>query len=321
MNKRIGVMTSGGDAPGMNAAIRCAVRTGCELGFDVYGIERGYEGLLEGAIFQMDRSSVADILHKGGTMLGTARSDRFMTEEGQERGVEVLDTFGIDSLVIIGGDGSMRGGLELSRRGITVMGVPGTIDNDLGFTDVTVGFDTAVTTCLEAIGKIRDTSSAHNRAFVIEVMGRNCGDIALYSGLTGGAEAVLIPEIPYDVNAICRDIIQSSNRGKQHHIIIKAEGVDISAQALAEEIERKTGKETRIVVLSYLQRGGTATSRDRLMATLMADKAVKLIAEGSGSKAIGLLNGEITAFDLEEALKIKREPNREIYDLIGILAK
>ena len=322
MDKRkIGVLTSGGDAPGMNAAIRCAVRVGCDLGMEIYGIERGYEGLLEGAIFPMDRNSVADILHKGGTMLGTARSERFKTEEGLDRAAEILDTFGIDALIVIGGDGSLTGARELSERGITMMGIPGTIDNDLGFTDVTVGFDTAVTTCLEAISKIRDTSSAHNRVFVIEVMGRDCGDIALYSGLAGGAETVLIPELPYDVNEICKNIIQSSNRGKQHHIIIKSEGVGISSMELAEEIERKTGRETRVVVLSYLQRGGTPTSTDRLAATLMAEKAVKLLAEGSDSKAIGMVHGEIVAFDIEEALTIKRETVKTIYDLIGVLAK
>ena len=322
--RRIGILTSGGDAPGMNAAIRSAVRVGCDLGMEVYGIERGYEGLLEGAIFQMDRNSVADILHKGGTMLGTARSERFKTDEGLDRAAEVLETFGIDALIVIGGDGSMTGALELSRRGITVIGIPGTIDNDLGYTDKTIGFDTAVTTCLEAIGKIRDTSSAHNRAFVIEVMGRNCGDIALYAGLTGGAESVLIPEMPYDINEICRSIIQSANRGKQHHIIIKAEGVDIPAAELAEEIERRTGKETRLVVLSYLQRGGTPTASDRLIATLMADKAVRLIAESTEqgqSKAVGVVSGEVVAFDLEEALKIHKEPEKEVYDLIGVLAR
>lgn len=322
--RRIGILTSGGDAPGMNAAIRCAVRVGCDLGMEVCGIERGYEGLLEGAITQLDRNSVADILHKGGTMLGTARSERFKTEEGLKRAAEILETFGIDALIVIGGDGSLTGALELSKLGVTVVGIPGTIDNDLGYTDVTIGFDTAVTTCLEAIGKIRDTSSAHNRAFVIEVMGRDCGDIALYAGLTGGAECVLIPELPYDLNEICKGIIQSANRGKQHHIIIKAEGVGISASELAEEIERRTGRETRIVVLSYLQRGGTPTARDRLIATLMADKAVKVIADSTDSgaaKAIGVVNGEILAFDLEEALKVKGEPNTGIYDLIGVLAK
>ena len=319
--KRIGVLTSGGDSPGMNAAIRSAVRYAIEKGMEVYGIHRGYEGLLEGDIHEMTRNSVADILQKGGTILKTARSSRFMTPEGQEHAVEVLEAFGIDAVVVIGGDGSMRGGLDLTKRGVTVMGVPGTIDNDLGYTDYTIGFDTAVTTCLDAITKLRDTSSAHDRAFIIEVMGRHCGDIAMYAGLAGGAEDVLVPELPYDVNELCKKIIQSANRGKRHNIIIKAEGVDVSSQDLAHEIERKTGRETRLVVLSYLQRGGSPTMRDRLLATLCARKAVDLIDKGSQSKAIGTVNGHIVAYDLEEALEVKREPNKEMYDLISILAK
>ncbi|MBQ1407057.1 MAG: 6-phosphofructokinase, partial [Eubacterium sp.] len=293
--KRIGVLTSGGDSPGMNAAIRSAVRYAIEKGMEVYGIHRGYEGLLEGDIHEMTRNSVADILQKGGTILKTARSKRFMTPEGLDHAVEVLEAFGIDAVVIIGGDGSMRGGLDLTKRGVTVMGVPGTIDNDLGYTDYTIGFDTAVTTCLDAITKLRDTSSAHDRAFIIEVMGRRCGDIAMYAGLAGGAEDVLVPELPYDVNELCKKIIQSANRGKRHNIIIKAEGVDVSSQDLAHEIERKTGRETRLVVLSYLQRGGSPTMRDRLLATLCAQKAVDLIDKGSQSKAIGTVNGHIVA--------------------------
>ncbi len=319
--KRIGVLTSGGDSPGMNAAIRTVVRSGIEAGFEVYGIKRGYEGLLDGEIRQMYRSDVGDILQQGGTVLKTARSRRFMTPEGVDRAAEILDTFGIEGLVVIGGDGSLAGGVELSKRGVTVMGLPGTIDNDLAYTDFTIGFDTAVTTVLDAISKLRDTSSAHDRAFIIEVMGRRCGDIAIYSGLTGGAEAVLIPELPYDVNDLCRRIVISMNRGKQHNIIIKAEGVDISSKDLQEQIERKTGRETRLVVLSYLQRGGSPTMRDRLLATLSAAKAVELLANDSQSKAIGTVSGHIEAFDLEQALRQKKETDRDMVDLIGVLAK
>ncbi|MEE0515894.1 MAG: ATP-dependent 6-phosphofructokinase, partial [Emergencia sp.] len=202
--KRIGILTSGGDSPGMNAAIRSVVRCGIEAGFEVYGIYRGYEGLLDGDIKELDRSSVGDVLHRGGTILKTARSEKFRTDEGQRHAVNMLETFGIEGLVVIGGDGSLRGGADLSRKGIRVMGLPGTIDNDLGYTDYTIGFDTAVTTVLDAIGKIRDTSSSHERTTVVEVMGRHCGDIALYSGLAGGAEAVLIPEIETDFNELCR---------------------------------------------------------------------------------------------------------------------
>ena len=312
--KRIGVLTSGGDSPGMNAAIRAVVRCGIEAGMEVYGIKRGYEGLLDGEICQLDRNSVGDILHRGGTILKTARSERFRTEEGQTHGVSVLETFGIEGLVVIGGDGSLRGGCDLDRRGIKVMGLPGTIDNDLGYTDFTIGFDTAVSTVLDAISKVRDTSSSHERTTVIEVMGRHCGDIALYAGLAGGAEAVLIPEL-------CRKILIGANRGKQHSIIIKAEGVEISTAALTKTIEERTGRETRPVVLSYLQRGGTPTLRDRMLATLTGAKAVELLQEDSDSKAIGTVNGEIVAYDLQQALAQKREIDREMYDLIGILSK
>ena len=319
--RRIGVLTSGGDSPGMNAAIRTVVRCAIEKGMEVYGIQRGYEGLLDGELKQMDRSSVGDILHRGGTMLKTARSERFKTPEGIERGAEMLRTFGIEGLVVIGGDGSMRGGIELARKGITVMCLPGTIDNDLQYTDFTIGFDTAVNTVLEAISKLRDTSSAHDRTTVVEVMGRHCGDIALYAGLAGGAEAVLVPEVPSDVNEICRHIIEGRNRGKLHSIIIKAEGAGISSEELTRTIEQKTGKETRLVVLSYLQRGGSPTLRDRNLATLTAAKAVDLLWQDSGSKAVGEVDGSIVAYDLEEALNLTKEFDREMYDLISVLSK
>ncbi|MCI8609105.1 MAG: 6-phosphofructokinase [Firmicutes bacterium] len=319
--KRIGILTSGGDSPGMNAAIRSVVRCAIDRGMEVYGIHRGYEGLLDGEITRMDRNSVGDILHRGGTILKTARSQRFQTDEGVSRAAEMLGTFGIEGLVVIGGDGSLHGGLELSRKGISVMGLPGTIDNDLGYTDYTIGFDTAVSTVLEAISKLRDTSSAHDRTTVVEVMGRHCGDIALYAGLAGGAEAVLLPEVNQDVNEICRHIIEGRNRGKLHSIIIKAEGADISSQQLAETIEQKTGKETKVAVLSYLQRGGSPTLQDRNLATLTAAKAVELLWDDAESKAIGICRGEIVAYDLAEALTVKREFDQEMYDLISVLSK
>lgn len=319
--KRIGVLTSGGDSPGMNAAVRSVVRCGLDRGLEVYGIYRGYEGLLDAELKQMDRGDVGDILQRGGTILKTARSKRFRTEEGIKRAMNVLNTFDIDGLVVIGGDGSMRGGLELSKRGIPVMGIPGTIDNDLAYTDYTIGFDTAVTTVLDAISKLRDTSSAHERVVIVEVMGRRCGDIALYAGLTGGAEEVLVPELPYDIKALSRRIIESANRGKQHHIIIKAEGVDISTAELAHDIQENTGRETKEVVLSYLQRGGSPTMRDRLLATLCGSKAVELLAQESASKAIGTVDGRIFAEDLGDALKETRELNEDLYNLIGVLSK
>ena len=305
----------------MNAAIRSVVRCGIEEGMEVYGIYRGYEGLLDGEIRQLDRNSVGDILHRGGTILKTARSEKFKTEEGQKHAVNMLETFGIEGLVVIGGDGSLAGGAELSRRGIRVMGLPGTIDNDLGYTDFTIGFDTAVSTVLDGVTKIRDTSSSHERTTVIEVMGRNCGDIALYSGLAGGAEAVLIPEIEMNLNHLCRKIVIGANRGKQHSIIIKAEGVKISSQELVQLIEDRTGRETRLVVLSYLQRGGSPTMQDRLLATLTGAKAVELLKEESESKAIGQVEGKIVAYDLEAALAQTREIDREMYDLINVLSK
>ena len=246
----------------------------------------------------MDRSSVGDILHRGGTVLKTARSERFMEPMCVDKAAELLKTFGIEGLVVIGGNGSLRGGLELAGRGITVMGLPGTIDNDLGYTDFTIGFDTAVSTVLEAVSKIRDTSSAHDRTSVIEVMGRNCGDIALYSA-----------------------VIEGSNRGKLHSIIIKAEGTATPGDKLTKIIEEKTGKETKLIVLSYLQRGGSPTMNDRLLATLCAEKAVTLLMEGSGSKAIGISDGHIAAYDLEDALNVKPAFNEELYRLIGVLSK
>ena len=319
--KRIAVLTSGGDSPGMNAAIRAVVRCGIDYGMEVYGISRGYEGLLDGEIRQMDRNSVGDILHKGGTILKTARSERFKTPEGIKRAAEMLRTFGIEGLVVIGGDGSMRGARELSLQGITVMCLPGTIDNDLGYSDFTIGFDTAVNTVLDAITKLRDTSSAHDRTTVIEVMGRDCGDIALYAGLAGGAEAVLIPEVPVDINEICRKIIEGSNRGKLHSIIIKAEGVEMTSGELARTIEERTGKESRKVVLGYLQRGGNPTLNDRTLATLTAAKAVELLWNGSDSKAIGMTQGAVVTYSLEDAINLPREFNQNMYNLITVLSK
>lgn len=319
--KRIGVLTSGGDSPGMNAAIRSVVRCGIDEGMEVYGIYRGFEGLMDGEIEELDRNSVGDILQRGGTILKTARSEKFRTEEGQVHAAAMLDTFGIEGLVVIGGDGSLRGGADLARRGIKVMGLPGTIDNDLGYTDYTIGFDTAVNTVLDAITKIRDTSSSHERTTVIEVMGRHCGDIALFAGLAGGAEGVLIPELENDVNELCKKIVMGANRGKQHSIIINAEGSGISSQELVETISYRTGKDTRLVVLSYLQRGGSPTLRDRMLATLAGAKAVELLRDDSDSKAIGTVEGEIAAYDLIDALAQKREIDKEMYDLIGVLSK
>lgn len=305
----------------MNAAIRAVVRCGIDAGFEVWGIERGFEGLLDGELRVMDRSSVGDILHRGGTVLKTARSERFMEDRWIDKAAALLKTLNIDGLVVIGGDGSLHGGLKLAERGITVMGLPGTIDNDLNYTDFTIGFDTAVSTVLEAVSKIRDTSSAHDRTSVIEVMGRHCGDIALYSAVTGGAECVLLPEKEEDINRVCRKIIEGSNRGKLHSIIIKAEGTPTPGDELVKIIEEKTGRETKLIVLSYLQRGGSPTMNDRLLATLCAEKAVTLLGEDSKSKAIGVSNGHIVAYDLADALKMPGTFDENLYSLIDVLGK
>ena len=318
--KKIGVLTSGGDSPGMNAAVRAAVRKGLYLGMEVYGIQRGYEGLLDGEIEKLQRHSVGDILQRGGTVLRTARSERFRTDEGQEHAVRMLETFGIEGLVVIGGDGSLTGGLELSKRGIRVMGVPGTIDNDLGYTDYTIGFDTAVNTVLSLISNIRDTSSAHERTTIIEVMGRNCGDIALHAGLGGGADVILVPEVAADLNEVCRKVIRGQQSGKLHSIIVKAEGVGISTQELTELIEDRTGRETRAVVPGYIQRGGTPSARDRMLASLTATKAVELLYDDADSRAVGICGNEIVAYELEKALGMKREFDRRLYELADVLA-
>ena len=305
----------------MNAAIRAVVRCGINAGLEVWGIERGYEGLLDRDIRKMELSSVGEILHRGGTLLKTARSERFRDPVWIDKAAEFLKEEGIEGLVVIGGDGSMRGGLELAQRGIKIMGVPGTIDNDLAYTDFTIGFDTAVSTVLDAIGKIRDTSSAHNRTTVIEVMGRHCGDIALYAAMTGGAEFVLLPEKKDDIDLLCEKIIEGSNRGKLHSIIIKAEGTETNREDLIKIIEERTGKETKYVILSYLQRGGSPTMNDRMLATLCGAKAVELLAEGEGNKAIGTVSGKVVAFDIEEALAMKNTFNEEMYRLIDVLSK
>ena len=305
----------------MNAAVRAIVRFGIDRGMEVYGISRGYEGLIDGEIEKMERRSVGDILQRGGTILKTARSKRFMTGEGQERAVRNLETFRIDALVVIGGNGSYAGALELSKRGVPVICLPGTIDNDLGYTDYTIGFDTAVNTVLDAITRIRDTSSAHERTTVIEVMGRHCGDIAIYSGLAGGAEYVLIPEVEPDLNDISLKILEGVNKGRLHSIIINAEGSMYPSDVLVENLSERTGREVKLVVLSYLQRGGSPTLQDRLLATECGAKAVELIDNGIYNKAIGTVGGEIMGFDLEEALKQENCFDRRLYDAIGVLSK
>ena len=319
--KKIGILTSGGDAPGMNAAVRAAVRCGIDKGMEVYGIKRGYEGLLDGEIVKMEWHSVGDILQRGGTILRTARCSRFLEDKWVEHGARMLKTFGIEGLIVVGGDGSFRGGAELSKKGITVMGVPGTIDNDLGYTDFTIGFDTAVNTILGLITNIRDTSSSHERSTIMEVMGRRCGDLALYSGLAGGADVILVPEVKVDINEICRRVIEGQSTGKAHSLIVMAEGFDMDTSELSKTLEEMTGREARAVVPGYIQRGGSPTEKDRRLATMLSAKAVELLYDDSSSKAIGVWRGEVVHTDLVEALQIKSEFRSDLYELAEVLGK
>lgn len=319
--KKIGVLTSGGDSPGMNAAIRAVVRYGIYYGMEVYGIKRGYEGLIEGDVERLYRRSVGDILQRGGTILKTARSKEFMTEEGQAKAYKTLKDLKIEDLIVIGGNGSLTGAKMLSERfGVNVIGIPGTIDNDLSYTDNTIGFDTAINTVLDAISRIRDTSSAHSRTSVIEVMGRHCGDIALYAGITGGAECVLIPEIDDDIESVYKKVAEGIDSGKLHNIIIKAEGVDIDNEELFRKLKEKTGRNVNYIVLSYLQRGGSPTFRDRMLATQCGMTAIDLIRHGIRNRAIGDRDGHIVHYDIAEALEMERGIDYDLYKGVDVLS-
>lgn len=318
--KRIGVLTSGGDAPGMNAAVRAVVRGAIFNEMQVYGIFDGYEGLMNGEIEELGRSSVSDIIHRGGTILRSSRSPKFKTPEGTRRAIEQAEKFGLEGIVVIGGDGSFRGSVNLLRGGIATVGVPGTIDNDLGYTDETIGFDTAVNTVVSLLGNIRDTTIAHGCATVVEVMGRNCGDIALRAGLAAGAESILIPEVPYDIDAICDKMIAGKKRGKHHSIIMKAEGVDIPTPELAHLLEERTGIKTRTVIPAYIQRGGSPTAFDRLLASRLGYKAVELLRDDVRGVAVGVRGEEIIVKDIEEAIDSKNKPDLKNIELAAILS-
>ena len=319
--KRIGVLTSGGDAPGMNAAIRAVVRYGIYYNMEVYGIKRGYEGLIEGDVERMYRRSVGDILQRGGTVLKTARSKRFMTEEGQEEAYRTLRNLKIEDLIVIGGNGSLAGAKALSDRfGVDVIGIPGTIDNDLSYTDNTIGFDTAINIVLDAITRVRDTSSSHQRTSVIEVMGRHCGDIALYSGITVGAECVLLPEIDDDIEDVFRKVTAGIESGKLHNIIIKAEGYTINNEELFAKLKERTGRNVNYIKLSYLQRGGSPTFRDRMLATQCGMTAIDLIRRDIRNRAIGERDGHIVHYDLSEALEMTRGVDYDLYKGVDILS-
>lgn len=317
--KTIAILTSGGDAPGMNAVIRSVVRTAIYNDLKVLAIKEGYNGLIKGDIETMTLSSVADIIHRGGTILRTARSDEFMTEEGINQALEVIKKFKIDAIVALGGDGTLRGARELARRGVKVIGVPCTIDNDLGYTDYTIGFLTAVETAVSAISKLRDTSESHGRAIVLQVMGRNCGDIALYSGIAGGAESIVIPEVELNTDAIIKKIQNGRKRGKKHHIIVAAEGA-LDAYELARIIEENGAIETRVTVLGYVQRGGVPTVQDRILASDFGYEAVNLLLSGKSGLALGYRSGKIIEVDIDEALETKKAFDKDQLKMVDILS-
>lgn len=320
MMKKLAILTSGGDAPGMNAAIRAVVRTAIFNDVKIFGVYMGYNGLIEGNIHELKLSSVADIIHRGGTVLGTARSEMFMTDAGRKKALDSLYNLGIEGLIVVGGDGSMRGALELSKLGFKVNTIPATIDNDLGYTDYTIGFMTAVETATEAISKLRDTSSAHGRANVVEVMGRRCGDIALYSGIAGGAETIFVPEEDISIDNLIEKALNGVKRGKRHHIIVVAEGAKKNAYDIKKIMEEKTDIETKVTVLGHVQRGGTPTVFDRILASEMGNCAVKSMIEGKSGYALQSRCGDIKLIEIERALSIKKEFKSDLLKLANVLS-
>ncbi len=329
MTKRVGVLTSGGDAPGMNAAVRTVVRATLHYNMEPWAIYRGFHGLIRGEMEPMGSRSVSGIIQRGGTILKSARSEEFKTEAGRAKALEVLAEHKIDSLVIIGGGGSFAGGLSLVKAGVGVICIPATIDNDIACTDYCIGFDTAVNNVLDAVNKIRDTASSHDRVYVVEVMGRDSGYIALYSGLAGGADVILIPEVPYDADQVCDQIRKANEMGKTYNIVVVAEGVKpISGSKgqgspsldIGRYIAETTGYDTRITILGHIQRGGAPTVRDSLLASRLAYHAVGLIAEGETNKMLGEINQVVRPFDLASALAQKKQPSLDYYHLSNILS-
>ena len=318
--KTIGVLTSGGDAPGMNAAIRAVVREGIAKGLKVKGIKRGYAGLLAEEIVDMEAKDVSDIIQRGGTILQTARCMEFTTPEGQKKGAEICKKHGIDGVVVIGGDGSFKGAQKLAALGVNTIGLPGTIDLDIACTEYTIGFDTAVNTAMEAIDKVRDTSSSHERCSIIEVMGRDAGYLALWCGIANGAERILLPEEhDYNEEKIVADIKENRKRGKKHYIIINAEGIGDSMN-MAKRIEEETGMETRATILGHMQRGGSPTAKDRVYASIMGAMAVDLLLEGKTNRVVGYKHGEYIDFDINEALAMQKGIPQYQYDIAQQLA-
>lgn len=317
--KTIGVLTSGGDAPGMNAAIRAVVRQAITKGLEVKGIKRGYAGLLQEEIIDMHAQDVSDIIQRGGTILQTARCMDFTTPEGQQKGAEICKKHGIDGVVVIGGDGSFKGAQKLAEHGINTIGLPGTIDLDIASTEYTIGFDTAVNTAMEAIDKVRDTSTSHERCSIIEVMGRGAGYIALWCGIANGAEDILLPEkYNYDEQMIVNHIIENRKRGKKHHIIINAEGIGHST-SMAKRIEAATGVETRATILGHMQRGGSPTCKDRVYASTMGALAVDLLCKGASNRVVGYRHGEFVDFDIDEALAMTKGIDEYQFEICNTL--
>ena len=318
--KRIGLLTSGGDAPGMNAAIRAVVRTAIYFGMEVYGIERGYAGLIEDRMMPMEMRSVSDIVQRGGTRLRTARCLEMLTVAGQKQAVATLERRGIEGLVVIGGDGSFRGAKCLTETyGIPTIGIPGTIDNDLEYTDYTLGFDTAVNTCLEVINKLRDTMTSHERISVVEVMGRHCGDIALYAGITSGAEIIVVPEIAYDLDDIVMRINRSRANGKHSNIIVVAEGA-ANADEFAKQLQEVTTYSVRATTIGHIQRGGSPSMADRMLAAQFGNKAVRLLKDGIGNRVVGIHKNEIIDMDIIEAVSMKKRFNYELYETLQMIS-
>ena len=318
--KRIGILTSGGDSPGMNAAIRSIVRTSIVSGMSVVGIEHGYQGTLNKTFREMGMRSVSDIVQRGGTILRTARCVDFHKPECQDVAIANMREAGIEGLVVIGGDGSFRGANALSQKGFPTVGIPGTIDNDLAYTDFTLGFHTACNTCLEAIDKIRDTSSSHDRFTIIEVMGRHCGDIALYTGIAGGAELIIIPEVPMTFSEIKKSIIEASQKGKSSGLVVLAEGV-CGADELMRYLQRETNLSIRATVLGHQQRGGSPSMRDRVLATQFGYHAVNLLKKDVGNRVVGIVKEKVVDYDINEALAMPNKFRKDLYKMANVVSQ
>ncbi len=316
MLKKIGVLTSGGDAPGMNAAVRAVTRAAIRKGMQVYGIRRGYNGLINGDVIEMNERSVSDIIQRGGTMLYTARCPEFRTEEGVDKARAKCEELGLEGIVVIGGDGSFRGAADLSAKGILCVGLPGTIDNDISCTEYTIGYDTAMNTAMEMVDKLRDTVQSHDRCSVVEVMGRGAGYIAVNTGIAVGATYVITSEVPYNLDDVAKKMLESRKTGKQHFIIIVSEGVGHSDD-IARTLQEKTGIEARTTILGHVQRGGSPTVRDRVVASQMGYYAVDLLSQGIGNRVVGMQNNKIVDFDIQEALSMKKPFEEDLYHIAG----